>query len=424
MAANDNLADPVHSPRWIEALNAQATIIMAIFARAGFEPIAPPVIQPADVFLDVIGEDLRARTYVFTDPDGAELCLRPDLTIPACRHYLATLGSEFTDAAEPAVSTRRLTTGQPKPQGKTAQVKRLSYNGVVFRYQPAGDSLARPREFRQAGIESFAADNPAKAEAEILALSIESVRAAGLRAFRVHIGDLGIFNALLNAIAMPERWRAQLLHYFWQPEAFRAHLQRLVQPGQTSRALPLPMLGQITSANEAEAVAVIERHITERGLTIAGTRTLEEIAVHLRGHGQDLLVQPLAARSAEVIEAYLKIEAPAEAAPARIRRLLSGTGIDIEPALKAYEERLKLASQEGIDISQAAFSAGFGRAFEYYTGFVFEILSPALGDTTPIGGGGRYDTLVKAISGSLSVPAVGAALHTERLLLAVRGGRP
>ena len=95
-----------------------------------------------------------------------------------------------------------------------------------------------------------------------------------------------------------------------------------------------------------------------------------------------------------------------------------------EPALKAYEERLKLASQEGIDISQAAFSAGFGRAFEYYTGFVFEILSPALGDTTPIGGGGRYDTLVKAISGSLSVPAVGAALHTERLLLAVRGGRP
>ena len=79
VAANDNLADPVHSPRWIEALNAQATIIMAIFARAGFEPIAPPVIQPADVFLDVIGEDLRARTYVFTDPDGAELCLRPDL---------------------------------------------------------------------------------------------------------------------------------------------------------------------------------------------------------------------------------------------------------------------------------------------------------------------------------------------------------
>ena len=93
-------------------------------------------------------------------------------------------------------------------------------------------------------------------------------------------------------------------------------------------------------------------------------------------------------------------------------------------ALGAYEQRLKLAAEEGIDIAQAQFSAGFGRAFEYYTGFVFELIAPALGDATPVGGGGRYDTLVGAISGERSVPAVGAAIHTERLLLAVRGGRP
>lgn len=423
VAANDNPADPVASPRWIEALNAQATIIMAIFARAGFEPIAPPVIQPADVFLDVIGEDLRARTYVFTDPDGAELCLRPDLTIPACRHYLAMQGAAAAENTGSALSTRRMHSGHPKAQSTGAPL-RVAYNGVVFRYQPDGGSLARPREFRQAGIESFAAANPAKAEAEILALSVESVRAAGLRAFRVHIGDLGIFNALITAIAMPERWRAQLRHYFWQPEAFHAHLQRLVKPGQANHDLPVLMLGQITGASEADAVAAIERHITGRGLTIAGTRTLEEIAEHLTGLGQDLLEAPLSPGSAALIEAYLKIEAPAATAPARIRKLLSGTSINIEPALTAYEERLELVAQEGIDISQAVFSAGFGRAFEYYTGFVFEILSPALGHTTPVGGGGRYDTLIKAISGSLSVPAVGVALHTDRLLLAVRGGRP
>ena len=394
-----NPAEPIVSARWIEALDRQATIIMAIFARAGFEPIAPPVIQPADVFLDVIGEDLRARTYVFTDPDGAELCLRPDLTIPACRLYLARHGHDGAPA-------------------------RLAYNGVVFRYQPSGSSLARPREFRQAGIESFAAGDPAKAEAEILALAVESVRAAGLRAFRVHIGDLGIFNALLAGVTMPERWRARLRHYFWQPDAFREQLQRLVRPGANSPDLPVLMLGQITGANEAGAVAAIERHIDERGLTIAGTRTVEEIAGHLKSLGQDLLEAPLAQRSAELIEAYLGVEAPAEAVPERIRKLLEGSKIHIEPALAAYEQRLLLAAQEGIDISQAVFSAGFGRAFEYYTGFVFEILSPVVGDATPICGGGRYDTLVQAISGALSVPAVGAAIHTERLLLAVRGGRP
>ena len=397
--SGDNLTEPEVSARWIEALDRQSTIIMAIFARAGFEPIAPPVIQPAGVFLDVIGEDLRARTYVFTDPDGAELCLRPDLTIPACRLYLARHGHD----------------GGPA---------RLAYNGVVFRYQPTGGSLARPREFRQAGIESFAAADPAKAEAEILALSAESVRAAGLRAFRVHIGDLGIFDALLQAIEMPERWRARLRHYFWQPDAFREQLQRLVKTDPVRAGLPATLLEEISSAKAPDAVVAIERHIDERDLKIAGTRTLEEIAAHLAGLAQDRQTKPLAARSAELLEAYLKIEAPAEAAPERIRKLLKGTGVDLSPALADYEARLKLAAQESIDISQAVFSAGFGRAFEYYTGFVFEILSPVIGDATPIGGGGRYDTLVKAISGSRSVAAVGAAIHTERLLLAVRGGRP
>ena len=398
--SGDNAAEPEVSARWIEALDRQSTIIMAIFARAGFEPIAPPVIQPAEVFLDVIGEDLRARTYVFTDPEGAELCLRPDLTIPACRLYLQRHGRDGAPA-------------------------RLAYNGVVFRYQPAGASLARPREFRQAGIESFAAGDPAKAEAEILALSVESVRAAGLRAFRVHIGDLGLFNALLAGMAMPERWRARLRHYFWQPEAFREHLQRLVKPGTNSHDLPAPMLDRITDTSTgSRGVAAIERHLEERGLAVTGTRTLEEIAEHLAGLAQDMRETPLSARSAELIEAYLSIEAPAAAVPERISKLLKGSKIDLEPALRAYEQRLTLAAQEGIDISQAVFSAGFGRAFEYYTGFVVEILSPVVGEAGPVCGGGRYDTLVQAISGTVSVPAVGAAIHSERLLLAVRGGRP
>ncbi len=387
------------SARWIEALDRQSTIIMAIFARAGFEPIAPAVIQPADVFLDVIGEDLRARTYVFTDPEGAELCLRPDLTIPACRLYLARHGQDGAPA-------------------------RFAYNGVVFRYQPSGGSPARPREFRQAGIESFAAADPAKAEAEILALSVESVRAAGLRSFRVHVGDLGLFNALISGIDMPERWQARLRHYFWQPEAFREQLQRLVNGALAGRHLPPALVAAIAGGDEAKVISAIEQHLDEKGMVISGTRTLEEIAAHLTGLAHDRKIKPLAARAAELIESYLRIEAPAEAVPQHIKKLLKGSGIDLTPALSAYEERLKLASQEGIDISQAAFSAGFGRAFEYYTGFVFEILSPVVGDATPIGGGGRYDTLVKAISGSRSVPAVGAAIHTERLLLAVRGGRP
>ena len=70
--------------RKFEALEAQAQKLMAVFIKAGYEAVAPSMIQPAALFLDVIGESLRARTYVFVDPDGDELCLRPDLTVPTC----------------------------------------------------------------------------------------------------------------------------------------------------------------------------------------------------------------------------------------------------------------------------------------------------------------------------------------------------
>src|ERR671914_659347 len=52
---------------------------------------APPALLPrAGPFLDLSGEDIRRRMYLTTDAEGHELCLRPDLTIPVARDYLAS----------------------------------------------------------------------------------------------------------------------------------------------------------------------------------------------------------------------------------------------------------------------------------------------------------------------------------------------
>ena len=391
-------AEMTSSARWIEDMERQATIIMALFARAGFEPVAPPVLQPADVLLDLVGEDLRARSYVFTDPDGAELCLRNDLTIPTCRLYASR-----------------------HPEGPA--LARYAYNGAVFRYQPTGGDAARPREFRQVGIESFAAADPARAEAEVLALCVESVRAAGIRAPRIQIGDLGIFRALIAAIDMPERWRQRLQHHFWKPASFHRQIEMLTHAVQDSRILPPDLLHAIARAPLADATAVVENHLDAQGFDITGTRLVEEIGEHLGGLAADLAAPPLLESAARLIEAYLSINAPAPEATTRIRALVDASGIDVSAALRAFDARLALIGDDGIDTSQLAFSAGFGRGFEYYTGFVFEFTVPTLGESLPLGGGGRYDTLVQAISGGTPVPAVGAALHCERLLLAAQGRR-
>lgn len=58
------------------------------------------------------------------------------------------------------------------------------------------------------------------------------------------------------------------------------------------------------------------------------------------------------------------------------------------------------------------------RGLDYYTKTAFEIHIPAIGAQSAIGGGGRYDGLVKACGGP-EVPGIGFALGLERLLLAI-----
>ena len=98
--------------------------LIASFERAGYARVAPAILQPAEPFLDLSGEDIRKRMYLTTDPQGRELCLRPNLTLPVSRDYLAS----------PAAG---------KPRG-------FCYLGPVFRHRAEGGG-----EFLQAGIESF-----------------------------------------------------------------------------------------------------------------------------------------------------------------------------------------------------------------------------------------------------------------------------
>ena len=70
--------------------DARAEALVASYERAGYVRLAPALLQPAEPFLDLSGEDIRRRMYLTLDPSGNELCLRPDLTIPVSRDYLAS----------------------------------------------------------------------------------------------------------------------------------------------------------------------------------------------------------------------------------------------------------------------------------------------------------------------------------------------
>jgi ATP phosphoribosyltransferase regulatory subunit len=381
-----------------EALEAQAAQIMSVFARAGYERVAPAFIQPADIFLDRIGEQLRNRTYVFTDPDGRELCLRPDLTIPSCRIYL-----------------------ERNPRADA--IARYSYNGPAFRYQPGEPDALRPTEFRQAGIENFGDTDRQRAEIEVLALVLEAVRLAGLAGFQVRCGDLGLFRALLGALPIPKRWQERLIHNFWRPGAFHRTLRRLAAP---PAALPDPDVAALAASLDIDDPLTAEQkvaaYLDEKGLTMLGARNLGEITVRLVSAAADMREQPLAADVVSLVETYLTVSGPPEAALGAIASLTAASAIDLSKEIENCRRRHALMREADIDPNSVLFDADFGRRFEYYSGFVFQIELPGRGVAGEIAGGGRYDGLLAAIGAERDAPAIGSAIHTERLLAARGAG--
>src|SRR6202051_349691 len=79
---------PAATPTGSAMPDAKAQALVTSSERAGYGRVEPAILQPAEPFLDLSGEDIRKRMFLTADPQGHELCLRPDLTIPVSRDYL------------------------------------------------------------------------------------------------------------------------------------------------------------------------------------------------------------------------------------------------------------------------------------------------------------------------------------------------
>ncbi len=386
-----------HSARWLDALAARAATILQVFDGAGFEMVAPAHIQPAALLVDLVGEEMREATFGVTDRAAAELCLRTDLTVPICRLFL-----------------------QRHPDARA--IARYAASGMVFR-QPTGADTAEldAGELHQVGLELFNARDPARAEVEALDLVLTALRRSDLRAFRLRIGDVGVFHDLVDAIDMPGRWRDRLKHHFRRPKAFMSYLRRLT--ASRTAKLPDEVRRLLDPADPLKSEHAIARHLDAQGVAVLGTRRLSEITAQLLEQLADETEPPLELSAASIIDTYLSIEAAPHEAMKRIAELGGRQpNLDLSRALTTFERRLALFAEARIDTADMTFAADFGRNFEYYTGFVFEVTRPGPVGGRAIAGGGRYDRLLQAVGAPVRVPAAGAAIYTDRLLAAAWGG--
>ncbi len=226
---------------------AWADALLLSFAQRGYVRAEPAILQPADPFLDLSGEDIRKSLYLTTDPSGEELCLRPDLTIPVARDYLAS------DRA-----------GQPAG---------FSYLGPVFRYRGG-----RASEILQAGIESFGRQDRAAADAEMLALALEATAAFGVKNVEIRTGDVALFNALIEALDLYPVWRRRLIKDFNRKVSLEQDIERLTLSTAPGRNEYEGVLAALAGSDRKAALALVTDLMSIAGTTNVGGRTVAEIA--------------------------------------------------------------------------------------------------------------------------------------------------
>jgi ATP phosphoribosyltransferase regulatory subunit len=361
---------------------AWADALLLSFAQAGYVRAEPAILQPAEPFLDLSGEDIRKSLYLTTDASGEELCLRPDLTIPVARDYLGSARA-----------------GQPAG---------YSYLGPVFRYRGG-----HPSEFMQAGIESFGRQDRAAADAEMLALALEATSAFGMSDIEIRTGDVALFNALIDALDLYPVWRRRLIKDFNRKISLAQDLERLTLATGPSRNEYEGVLAALAGSDRKAALALVTDLMSIAGTTNVGGRTVAEIAD--RFLEQSTLKGGALPRDAlGLIKRFLAIAGDPNDAIARLRSLANEANINIHAAIDQFESRVGFMAARGIDTGSTRFSTSFGRGLDYYTGFEFELHAKRNGDE-PLVAGGRYDGLMSQLGAPAPIPAVGFSVWVEAL---------
>ncbi len=202
--------------------------IKEIMYRYGYENILTPTFEFFDVFAKEISQASARDLYKFFDNEGNTLVLRPDFTPSVAR----CIAKYFMEDTEPV---------------------RICYSGNIFinthRLQ------GKLREHTQMGAELMC-DGSVNADAEMIAMMIESIRATGLTDFKVTIGDADYFKGIIEEAGIDEDTEDQLREYLSgrNYSALEDYLHQLVKDGKIESKFAdiLIHMPDFTTADELE----------------------------------------------------------------------------------------------------------------------------------------------------------------------------
>ena len=336
--------------------------IIKTFKSNGFVLSEPDVLLDSEYIIQRSGENFRRSMLTFENEDGKVMCLRPDLTVASCIKYL-----------------------EKKSKSK------IYYSGQAYRRNNKKKSeLVND----QLGIEILGSKNQLQDDYKVIKTILNSAEKIKSKKIEIKVGDISLFNRLINSLDMPERWKLRLIRHFWRPKYFEELLKRLEKNSD---------IDSVTFDADKKRFDEMKKMDQEK---VIASRSISEILKRFDKKIKDPRSFNEGKQIVKIIRSFLKINCKLSKLDETLLNFAKKNNLK-ENIFKEFKSIQNL-KKFNIKVN---FITNFGRDIEYYTGIVFEIFS----GKKEIARGGRYDNLLKSLGAKKNIPAVGAAINLNNI---------
>jgi len=379
---------------WRRRLHLQERLFK-LLGGYSYRRLETPVLEPTELFLRKSGGELASQLYSFTDAGSNSVSLRPEFTSPIMRHYL----ENEADISLPA---------------------RWQYCGPVFRFDESHPEASG--QFTQVGGELIGSLD-ISADVEILNLALAVPSQLGLTGSSLQLADLDILDSLLDPVGVSERARSFIIQSMPRLREGRSAVPDFLEEGRYLHLVggsngsvdpeDAALRQAVQGLDDTQARSVLLGLLQWNSADQLGQRTPEDVVERLLHKIRGTDDEDTLRHGLELASDLAVIKGEPHQALQSVKATLASAGAN-KDAADRLAEVLGQVSDGPDSKGQIMLDFGLVRGLAYYNGVIFEVNHSDWPGA--LGGGGRYDTLSRALGGSEPVPALGFAYNLDALI--------
>jgi histidyl-tRNA synthetase len=350
-----------------------------IFSQHGYELIETPILEESELFIRKSGAELSTKLFSFIDQYGNKICLRPEITPSIIRHYIQN------------------------DQNKDLPWK-IQYHGPIFRHD------TKLRQSTQFGLEVIGGSG-IEFESELIYLSFEGMKKLGVKNTFIKLGNVGLIKEILSNFNLSNTLKLFAINNI--SELINSTISVTALVNQAQQLGLLDDLNSTDTNHIKDPEVFLSKFSDENSQNYLGRRTAKEMLQRLelkseRGNDKNNFISAL-----NLLVEIISIETKDMKQLESIQKIINSANI---PTNTINDTKLLIQNIYNHGISENSIQIDFSlaRGISYYTGIVFDIYQTVGAKPLVIGGGGRYDSLVKAFGGK-DVPAIGFAYNLDSI---------